>query len=130
MTQELKETIIKLKGKGLGYKAISRETGVSLGTVKTTIRREEIKKESSGTCKCCGMNFKQTPGHRQKTFCSDNCRMKWWNSHPEERNKKAYFDFTCLSCGRTFKGYGKKERKYCCKECYEKSRKKVIENDK
>ena len=128
MTQELKETIIKLKGKGLGYKAISKETGVSWDTVKSIIKREKAK-ESLGTCKCCGMVLKQTPGHRQKTFCSDFCRLKWWNSHPEQRNRRTFYELKCLSCGRTFMSYGNKERKYCCKECYEKSRKKVSDND-
>jgi protein-arginine kinase activator protein McsA len=129
MTQELKETIIKLKGKGLGYKAISRETGVSLGTVKTTIRREEIKKESSGTCKCCGMTMKQTPGHRQKEFCSEKCRYKWWSSHPELRNRKAFYELKCLNCGKTFISYGNKNRKYCCPECFRTTRRKVCKNE-
>lgn len=128
MTQELKETIIKLKKSGLGYKAISKETGISLDTVKSIIKRSK-EKECLGTCKCCGMKLKQTPGHRQKIFCSDTCRLKWWNTHSEQRNIKTYHEFKCLTCGKTFISLGNRIRKYCCKECYKKSSRKVVNND-
>jgi DNA-directed RNA polymerase specialized sigma24 family protein len=39
MTKEEKELINELKSKGLGYKAISKELNIPLGTVKTVIRR-------------------------------------------------------------------------------------------
>ena len=129
MTLTEKETIIQLKDSGLGYKAISRQTGTPLGTVKTIIKRDKERKETSGVCKCCGMTMKQTPGHRQKEFCSDKCRYKWWSFHPESRNRKAYYELTCLTCGKTFISYGNKNRKYCCLKCYGVSKRKVCNDE-
>lgn len=49
-------------------------------------------------------------------FCSDYCCQKWWNSHPEAVDRKAWYTLTCAYCGKEFKSYGNK--KYCSKECY------------
>lgn len=55
---------------------------------------------------------------KEKIFCSDNCRMKWWNSHQELVNRKAEYVFVCRNCGKLFTAYGNKERKYCSHSCY------------
>lgn len=55
---------------------------------------------------------------KEKIFCSDSCRMKWWNSHQELVDRKAEYDFVRRNCGRLFTAYGNKERKYCSHRCY------------
>ncbi len=50
MNKEMKENIIRLKRIGLGYKAISRETGININTVKSICRRSGL--------------FRDNPEHR------------------------------------------------------------------
>lgn len=69
-------------------------------------------------CMTCGVFVAQPTGRREKKFCSDKCRMAWWNSHPEAINKKAYYILVCEECGKEFESYGNNRRKYCCRNCY------------
>lgn len=50
-----------------------------------------------------------------RRFCSDTCRMKWWNKHP-----KADMPYTanCACCGKEIQMRRKGERKYCSHRCY------------
>lgn len=32
-------------------------------------------------CLCCGKEVVQPGGRKEKKFCSDKCRNKWWNSN-------------------------------------------------
>lgn len=90
---------------------------LSPNTVRSHIRRHpEI--PNTRICLTCGKPVLQTEGRRQKKFCSDTCRMTWWNSHPEDVNRKAYYLLVCNHCGKEFECYGNKKRKYCCRECY------------
>jgi len=90
---------------------------LSPNTVRSHIRRHpEI--PNTRRCATCGKAVLQTKGRREKKFCSDACRMKWWNSHPENINRKAYYSLVCNHCGKEFESYGNKNRKYCCRECY------------
>lgn len=52
-----------------------------------------------------------------KKFCSDRCRMKWWNSHLDQVQRKANYDFVCPVCKKPFTVYGNANRKYCSHEC-------------
>lgn len=60
----------------------------------------------------------QTAGRKEKKFCSDRCRMKWWNSHLDQVQRKANYDFVCPVCKKPFTVYGNANRKYCSHECY------------
>lgn len=130
MTENEKHRIIELRNQGLGYKAISKETGISIGSVKTFIRRLNeslLKKESA--CKNCGLPLKQTAGHRQKTFCSDKCRMEWWKQNKNLLKEDKMVVSVCPVCGKEIKSYPSKNRKYCSLECYIKSKKVVPNNE-
>jgi ribosomal protein L34E len=81
----------------------------------------EDKGSSYALCNQCGAPLKQIAGKKQKRFCSNKCRMAWWNSHPEKINRIAVRAFTCQTCGQDFESYGKRERKYCSRACYGKS---------
>ena len=117
MTENDKNQILKLKEQGLGYKKISSLLGISLGSVKSVIRRND-RTENVHYCKNCHKPISDIPGKKHKVYCCDACRMKWWNSHKAQVNKKANYMLTCIHCGKQFISYGNKERKYCSHECY------------
>lgn len=120
-----RKAIEKLRNKGAGYKAIAQKLGLSVNTVKSHCRRNGLTGKQSGTdaievlfCKKCGKKLTQTKGAKQKSFCSDECRLSWWKEHPEKVKRKAYYELTCAYCHETFHSYGNKNRKYCSHECY------------
>ncbi len=136
MTNGEKMQIKELRQKGVGYTRISKILGISVNTVRSYCRRnglmeEDIKIDRSPTsidpklhyCKYCGVPVEQNPGRKEKLFCSDKCRMKWWNSHPEKVDRKAMYEFTCQYCGKSFTAYGNSKRKYCCTSCFQVDRK-------
>lgn len=74
-------------------------------------------------CPQCGKPVTQRSGHKKK-FCSDRCRMEYWNSHQDQVLRKAYYTLVCKNCGRTFRCYSNAHRKFCCRSCYEDYRKR------
>ena len=128
MTDEQRTLIRGYRKEGYGYKKISQLTGVCESTVKTFCRRnglggvmaETVKAReiAEKPCKCCGKSVVQNPGRKEKKFCSDACRNKWWNSHLHLVRRKAMYEFVCPTCGKTFSAYGNRNRKYCSHVCY------------
>lgn len=130
MTNEQKAAITEYRKNGYGYKKISRLTGVCESTVKTFCRRngmagniketaaEDAHRITEKPCRQCGKPVIQYPGRKEKKFCCDACRNRWWNSHLGEVKRKAMYDFVCPTCGKTFSAYGNRNRKYCSHECY------------
>ena len=122
MTNEERLLITSLRSDGLGYGTIAKKVGLSANTVKSFCRRNMAKKDEpkAGThkCLCCGIPVPQTAGRKEKKFCSDKCRNRWWNAHLHQVNRKAVHDAVCQHCGRTFAVYGRVKRKYCTHECY------------
>lgn len=128
MTAEEISRIIQLQCEGYGYKKIASLTGLPVNTVKTYCRRHPISKEDTAIenilCKMCGSKLEQTPHKRKRMFCSDACRLAWWNSHREQVNRKSVYSLTCNYCGQIFESYGNAQRKYCSRRCYGLSRRK------
>ena len=114
MRLQMQNQIRNLALQGFGYKRIADIVGISPDTVKSHLRRHPAKPESS-VCMQCGKPLEQTKGRKEKKFCSDKCRMAFWNSHQDEVNKQAYYTLTCVHCGKEFESYGNKNRKYCCR---------------
>lgn len=128
MTQDEKNKIIELRVSGKGYGRIAAELNLSKNTVASFLKRNEannINKIKDGNCQNCGIAIKLLPKRRQKKFCSDSCRMKWWNSNLDNVNKKAFYILECKNCKKILKIYGNKERKFCCVNCYNAYRTKV-----
>lgn len=122
---ELKDEIKKLREKGLGYKKIAVCLNVSANTVKSICRREKLEKldtEDFDTCKVCGEKLTHLKGKKQKKYCSDVCRMKWWKNNQDKMNRKAFSIHQCKCCKREFTSYSNNKRKYCSHECYIKHR--------
>lgn len=128
MTDEQKKQIRMLRSAGYGYATLADKLGLTKNQVSAFCRRNNLtgiqateKRKivpSSDICKGCGKPIKQIPGKKQVIFCSDSCRMKWWNAHPELIRRNAIYEFTCAYCGKTFFAYGNAHRKYCSHVCY------------
>ena len=120
MTDAQRAAIADYRANGFGYKKISQLIGVSENTVKSFCRRNETEAatRSEKTCLFCGKSVPQFPGRKEKKFCSDICRNRWWNSNLDLVNRKAMYEFICPTCGKPFSAYGNRNRKYCSHACY------------
>lgn len=124
MTTQEKVKIIAMRAQGCGYKSIAGELGLSVNTVKSYCQRNrEVDPKQTG-CKNCGALLIQTPHHKQKQFCCDRCRTKWWNAHRNELNRTAVHEQTCPQCGNTYVGYNSRKQVYCSRACYANARRK------
>lgn len=130
MKHQQKEAIRQLRQAGQSYAKIADLLGISENTVKSYCRRNELGGVSEGLsgsalathCRHCGATVMQTPGKKARRYCSDKCRMLWWNAHPEAVTRKRLQIFTCKACGQIFEGYGKRDRKFCSRTCYGQAR--------
>lgn len=122
MTDAQKEKIRFWRMEGLGYGAIAVRLGISENTVKSFCRRNRLSgvavKEAPFRCRQCGQPLELRPGRRGRKFCCEACRRAWWKAHPGLVDRKAFYLLTCVHCGREFKSYGNKGRKYCSHACY------------
>jgi endogenous inhibitor of DNA gyrase (YacG/DUF329 family) len=137
MTEVEKQQIYDLRLKGIGYKAIAAVLGLSRDSVRGYCKRtglegdakavslnvDEMKKQNL-ICICCSKPLKQNGRGRTRRFCSEECRRKWWNDNTDKRtmNEDAIYKYTCPTCNTEFSCYGNRLRKYCCHNCYIKSR--------
>jgi len=117
-----------MRKRGIGMTQIAADLNLSVNTIKSHCRRHplpvaETKPEYlAGFCKQCGKAVEQNPGRKTKWFCSDSCRMVWWNSHRNEVTRRTAQTMICAHCGRRFDSYEKEHRKYCSHRCYIKDR--------
>lgn len=130
-----KEQIKTLRTDGYGYKKIAEILDISENTVKSFCRRngltagqaaandmagtpETSSAESENRCRECGKRIYNTPGHRQRKFCSPECRTAFWKKNQRLINRKSGVEMNCLVCGKTFTDYPRNKRKYCSHACY------------
>ena len=131
MQEAEKEKILELWKQGYGSSRIAKTLGLNTNTVKNFCRRTgltdgrtcipALKKDGETErprCKNCGIFITQRPGAKKKLFCSDKCRMSWWNVHPELVERKTKRTVICQNCGKEFDVYGGKIRKFCSHNCY------------
>jgi endogenous inhibitor of DNA gyrase (YacG/DUF329 family) len=116
MTNEQKQEITSMRQAGFGYSKIAKIIGVSQNSVKSFCRRQKATavSEKIDLCAQCGKPIDKSK-RSSRRFCSDTCRMKWWNKHP-----KADMPYTanCACCGKEIQMRRKGERKYCSHRCY------------
>lgn len=126
MTTDEKRMLTAYRQQGLGYKKIAQLMGLSVNTVKTYCKRNALgdvvanqdPRSIEKVCKHCGTSLVQTPGQKPRVFCSDACRTKWWNAHPELVNHRSERQVVCGHCGQVFSVGKNSARKYCSHGCY------------
>lgn len=121
MTREEKIRVQQLRSEGKKYREIASETGIAISTI-TSFCLKHLN-DAYGTCLQCGAKLVQTPKKKKKKFCSDRCRMLWWNSHQDQVNRQTFFKGICKHCGREFYSYGSKQRLFCSRVCTDAFRK-------
>lgn len=127
MTGEQKQKVQDMRLQGAAYSQIADTLGLSVNTVKSYCRRNNLSacdasndtgnEDNKDSCKQCGKRLKQIPKSKPKTFCCDKCRFDWWNSHRDKLNRKSASHLICAHCGVAFDSYDK-NRKYCGHACY------------
>ena len=121
MNSEEKMKIRILRQQGLSIGAIAKELCLPIGTVKSWCYRNQVQQKGRGNirlCEQCGEQIPVIPGRKHKRFCSDKCRMTWWNAHRELVRRKTAKRSICIFCGREFISYAKQNQKYCSHACY------------
>ena len=91
----IQNQIKNLALKGYGYKRIADILDLSPNTVKSHLRRHPATAGIS-VCLQCGKPIEQNPGRKEKKYCSDKCRMSYWNSHQDEVNNVIIVKMTLL----------------------------------
>ena len=101
MTNEQRMIVSALRAQGMGYGAIARKVGISENTVKSFCRRNAQKEDKLSVtgadehrCLCCGAPVAQNACRKEKKFCSDKCRNKWWNAHLDKVDRRAIREVT------------------------------------
>ena len=137
MTNEEKEMIKVFRDAGIGYSAIAKRMDISVNTIKTFCKRNDLGGDRSKLrsldlkierCDNCGKPVLQNKHRKRKRFCSDLCRNNWWNAHQYQIDRKANYKFICKCCGHVFISYGNANRKYCSSKCYLKDRFKGVDH--
>jgi endogenous inhibitor of DNA gyrase (YacG/DUF329 family) len=117
MTDLQKEKITELRKNGESISSIAEKMNLSVNSVKSFCRRKDVSPMKDG-CKRCGQPLVNTPGHRQKTFCSASCRQKYWRENSNLIKHISFVSLICPACGKTFSDYKGHHRKYCSHACY------------
>ena len=125
MTKEQKALVVKLRIQGMTFAAIAEKLDLSVNSIKSFYRRNGNTSNASNDenqlcCKECGKPIAQPFGTREKKFCSDKCRMLWWNTHRSEVKLRSAERCKCSCCGKVFQAYA--HRKFCSRDCYFKMR--------
>lgn len=127
VTQQQKEQTLRLRAVGISFGKIASALGISVNTVKSYCRRNPATAKTMSVpqtvthadrCPQCSALLQQSPGHRQKRFCSPKCRMAWWKAHPEQMDRKKLYPAECQHCGGIFMQYRSRPRKFCSRGCY------------
>lgn len=120
MTEIQKQQIQSMRSNGLVFADIANKLHLSVNSVKSYCRRNAIQKQdvTSALCKHCGAVLINTPGHRQKIFCSAACQQKYWWENRNLMQHHALISVTCPACGKSFTAYKGHHRKYCSHTCY------------
>lgn len=78
MSKHTQKEIERMRMDGYGPTRIAHELDLSINTVKSYIRRHPSLKNAV-YCLQCGRAVSQAPGRKQKKFCSNTCRSRYWN---------------------------------------------------
>lgn len=118
MTAMESRMILDMRRKGYSYAKISAATNVAITTIKSFINSSKSNADTT-VCKGCKKPLTQPEkAGRKKEFCSDSCRMLWWNEHRDIVYKKLTAPKVCVHCGEEFIAPYRETQKYCNRTCY------------
>jgi endogenous inhibitor of DNA gyrase (YacG/DUF329 family) len=128
VTDAQKKTIGELRAIGKGYREIAETLGISINTIKSYCQRSGLTAAKSSeetsiaepkdTCKQCGATLQQHPNMKSKSFCSAECRIRWWSKNRSQSAGASTVEKRCKQCGRSFRSHTSAERKFCGHACY------------
>jgi hypothetical protein len=128
VTNAQKKLAGDLRAAGQSYKQIAATLGISINTIKSFCRRgnlarhdaskETESKRSKDTCKQCETCLPQHPGLKHRTFCSAECRVRWWSKNRSRSNGRASVLKRCAQCGSVFRSQASANRKFCGHACF------------
>lgn len=127
MTKHERQEVQRMRDASFSYSKIAAALCISENTVKSFCRRKKagaLEIFGGDVCRQCGKPLTHTKGAKKKRYCSDQCRMAWWNTHPDEVKHRKANQVLCASCGIAFESYGARARKYCSRKCYGQSRRR------
>ena len=131
LTENEKTRIEELMRQGLKYPTIAKITGIKLSSVRyycgIADAGDADARKADAFCKGCGRPLFRKEKSKPRRFCSDACRMKWWNGHRDEVKHKTESRFICEYCGAAFTRPGKTRHRFCSKKCSAEARKKAAE---
>ncbi len=96
---EIIDEIIALKKNGLKNDEIADKLNIPVGTVKSKIFRYKNKITNKINivntnevsldkhCRTCGKEIKSIAGKKEKQFCSDYCRVKYWRMQKNDKKR-------------------------------------------
>ena len=118
-----KEQIKVLRQEGLGYKRVAKELNISVDTVKSFCRNNNLAglmaaSAKPSVCRECGQALVQPEKKKTLKFCNSDCRETWWKKNKSKVNKKTAQTIECQGCGKAFLAYKHERRKYCSHSCY------------
>jgi hypothetical protein len=130
MDNTIKQQICVLRGGGASYSQIADGLGISVNTVKSFCKRNDLGgrakpgkelvpiTDAATACRNCGVPLSQASGVKPRKFCAPACRQAWGAAHPDAIQQRATYFFDCNGCGQPFTAYGNTARKYCSHACY------------
>ncbi len=75
---------------------MSKEKKKSINELKSETGKDDLPE----FCKACGDRIIHKQNRNNKIFCSDNCRVTWWNANLDKVKRRAYYDKVCFYCRR------------------------------
>jgi len=120
MTDTQKQQILLLRQAGQTFTQVAAAVGLPRSTIKSFMRRLELKKEEQikDICLHCGKRIIQVPKMKPRQYCDAQCRYAYWNHNREKMQRKNPSPIACAYCQKEFDSHGRQNRKYCCRECY------------
>lgn len=93
------DEIIALKENGLKNDEIANKLNIPVGTIKSRLFRYKNKNRDKTNvlnfsevsfdkhCRTCGKEIKSIAGKKEKQFCSDYCRVKYWRMQKNDKKR-------------------------------------------
>ena len=137
MTDDQREAIFQLRMQGWGYKAIALQLQLTRDNVRSYCQRnglqghgavvplnQRVHLKKQNICRYCEGEIIQPHKGRRRSFCSTDCRRRWWTENQDQRrpSQDKVYPYRCDHCGKAFTAYADRERKYCSHRCYTQSR--------